>query len=61
CIRSRTASGEDCTRALLRDDMIAMLGDNGRRGFNRWLEKLERDELIKIDGDEVSPLGRLER
>lgn len=59
CIRSRTAKGEVCTRSILRDDMEAMLGDKARKSFHRWLEKLERDEVIAIDCDGmVTPLGR---
>lgn len=48
-IRSRKAKGEPCNRSVLRDDMIALLGENGRKGFNRWLEKLTRDGLIEVD------------
>ncbi|HBR4700825.1 helicase RepA family protein [Klebsiella pneumoniae] len=48
-IRSRKTKGEPCNRSVLRDDMIALLGDNGRKGFNRWLEKLVRDGLIEVD------------
>lgn len=59
CIRSRKAKGEPCNRSLLRDDMISMVGENGRKGFNRWLEKLVKDELIEVDGSgEVTVLGR---
>lgn len=48
-IRSRKAKGEPCNRSVLRDDMIALLGENGRKGFNRWLEKLVRDGVIEVD------------
>lgn len=48
-IRSRKTKGEPCNRSVLRDDMIALLGENGRKGFNRWLEKLVRDGLIEVD------------
>ncbi len=59
CIRSRKAKGEPCNRSVLRDDMIAMVGENGRKGFTRWLEKLARDELIEVDdAGEVTILGR---
>lgn len=59
CIRSRTAKGEICTRSILRDDMEALLGEKARKSFHRWLEKLERDEVIAIDCDGVvTPLGR---
>ena len=49
CIRSRKAKGEVCNRAVLRDDIIAMEGENGRKAFTRWLNKLVKDGLIKID------------
>ncbi|NTZ40404.1 AAA family ATPase [Enterobacter sp. JMULE2] len=48
-IRSRKAKGEPCNRAVLRDDMIALLGENGRKGFGRWIDKLVRDGVIEID------------
>lgn len=48
-IRSRKTKGEPCNRSVLRDDMIALLGENGRKGFNRWLEKLVRDGVIEVD------------
>lgn len=59
CIRSRKARGESCNRAVLRDDLIAILGDNGRKGFSRWFDKLVRDELISVtpEGD-VIMIGR---
>ncbi|EAN5736298.1 hypothetical protein EJD04_26815, partial [Salmonella enterica] len=58
CIRSRKAQGEPCNRAVVRDDIIAMLGESGRKGFNRWLEKLVRDELIEVSDDEIIILGK---
>lgn len=57
-IRSRTAKGEACTRALLRDDLKVVLGEeNVRKGFGRWLEKLKSEGLIGIDGDIITPLN----
>lgn len=59
CIRSRKAKGESCNRGVLRDDMVTLVGENGRKGFNRWLDKLVRDELIEIDeAGDVTVLGR---
>jgi len=49
CIRSRKAKGEPCNYSVLRDDMIALLGENGRKGFGRWIDKLVRDGIIEID------------
>ncbi|EHC5799868.1 AAA family ATPase [Escherichia coli] len=54
CIRTRTAHGESCTIALLRDDM-KKLGYEVKH-FRRWLYKLESDGVIAIDGDYVRPL-----
>ncbi|HFO3006902.1 TPA: hypothetical protein ACHKTC_000745, partial [Escherichia coli] len=54
CIRTRTAHGEACTIALLRDDM-KKLGYEMKH-FRRWLYKLENDGVIVIDGDDVRPL-----
>ncbi|EOM8385790.1 helicase RepA family protein, partial [Escherichia coli] len=54
CIRTRTAHGEACTIALLRDDM-KKLGYE-MKNFRRWLYKLESDGVIAIDGDYVRPL-----
>ncbi|MCL0891278.1 AAA family ATPase, partial [Escherichia coli] len=54
CIRTRTAHGEPCTIALLRDDM-KKLGYEMKH-FRRWLYKLEGDGVIAIDGDDVRPL-----
>ncbi|HDC1926824.1 TPA: AAA family ATPase [Salmonella enterica] len=59
CIRSRKTRGEPCNRAVVRDDIIAMLGESGRKGFNRWLEKLVRDELIEVSDDgEITMTGK---
>nr|WP_247712306.1 AAA family ATPase [Morganella morganii] len=54
-IRSRTAKGESCTRAVLRDDMKAMNFDVSKK-FSRWLDKLEKDNLIAFRGEEIIPL-----
>lgn len=54
-IRSRTASGDSCTRALVRDDMKAMGFDVSKK-FTRWLDKLEKDGLITLDGEHITPL-----
>ncbi|EAW1172731.1 DNA primase [Salmonella enterica subsp. enterica] len=57
CIRSRKARDEVCNRAVLRDDIIAMEGENGRKAFGRWLNKLVKDGLISIDSSgEISML-----
>ena len=54
-ICSRTAKGESCTRAVLRDDMKAMGFDVSKK-FSRWLDKLEKDNLITLRGEEIIPL-----
>lgn len=54
-IRSRTASGDSCTRTLVRDDMKAMGFDVSKK-FARWLDKLEKDGLIVFDGERITPL-----
>ncbi len=54
-IRSRTASGDSCTRTLVRDDMKAMGFDVSKK-FARWLDKLEKDGLIAFDGEHITPL-----
>ncbi|RKR54642.1 AAA domain-containing protein [Yokenella regensburgei] len=48
-IRSRKARGEPCNYAVLRDDVIAATGENGRKGFRRWLNKLINGGLITVD------------
>ncbi|CNG98151.1 putative regulatory prophage protein [Yersinia enterocolitica] len=53
-IRSRTASGEACTKSLVRDDMRGMGFDVAKK-FTRWLDKLEIDGLIHIDGENICP------
>ncbi|EBR5511538.1 AAA family ATPase [Salmonella enterica] len=59
CVRSRKARGEPCNRAVVRDDIIAMFGESGRKSFPRWLEKLVRDELIEVSDDgEITMTGK---
>lgn len=53
CIRSRKAQGEPCTRAVVRDDIIALLGENGRKGFGRWMNKLIQEGVVTLDGDDI--------
>jgi len=55
-VRSRTAKGEPCTIAIVKDDLRATLGaENVRKSFSRWLEKLESEKRIRIDGDRLYP------
>lgn len=56
-IRSRTANGEACTRALVRDDMRAMGFDVAKK-FTRWLDKLEKEGRVIIDGEDIRPLSQ---
>lgn len=59
CVRSRKTRGEPCNRAVVRDDIIAMFGESGRKSFPRWLEKLARDELIEVSVDgEITMTGK---
>lgn len=48
-IRSRKAKGEPCNVSVIRDDITALFGENGRKGFKRWLDKLVRENIISID------------
>ncbi|PXH04850.1 DNA primase [Citrobacter freundii] len=48
-IRSRKAKGEPCNLSVIRDDITALFGENGRKGFKRWLDKLVRENIISID------------
>ena len=48
-IRSRKAKGEPCNVSVIRDDITALFGDNGRKGLKRWLDKLVRENIISID------------
>lgn len=55
-VRSRTASGEPCTIAVIKDDLRATLGaENVRKSFSRWLNKLESEQIIRIEGDTLYP------
>lgn len=55
-VRSRTAKGEPCTIAIVKDDLRATLGaEKVRKQFSRWMEKLESDGLLRIDGDNIFP------
>jgi len=49
-IRSRTAKGEACTRAIIRDDLKAMRIDTSKH-YSRWLNKLVESNLISLDGE----------
>lgn len=56
-VRSRTARGEPCTIAIVKDDLRATLGvDKVRKSFPRWLDKLESDQIIRIDGENLYPV-----
>ncbi|EKM5717269.1 helicase RepA family protein [Enterobacter cloacae] len=48
-IRSRKAKGEPCNVSVIRDDITTLFGENGRKGFKRWLDKLVRENIIFID------------
>lgn len=52
-IRSRTAKGEPCTRAVIRDDLKATGMDT--RHFARWVDKLVDDGLIVQSGELLTP------
>lgn len=52
-IRSRTASGEPCTRSVIRDDLKATGMDT--RHFARWVDKLIDDGLIVQSGEVLTP------
>lgn len=52
CINQRISRNQSCTRALLRDDLRAR-GMNVDKKFSRWLEKLLREQLIVLDGEEI--------
>lgn len=56
-VRSRTAKGEPCTIAVIKDDLRATLGaDKVRKSFPRWLDKLESEQIIRIDGENLYPV-----
>ncbi|HII3673169.1 TPA: helicase RepA family protein [Yersinia enterocolitica] len=53
-VRSRTAKGEPCTKAIIKDDLKALGIDTNN--FYRWLSKLEKDGVILLDGEKITPL-----
>lgn len=56
-VRSRTARGEPCTITIVKDDLRATLGaDKVRKSFPRWLDKLESEQIIRVDGDNLYPV-----
>ncbi|EEB3144496.1 AAA family ATPase [Salmonella enterica subsp. enterica serovar Newport] len=56
-VRSRTAKGESCTIAVIKDDLRATLGaEKVRKSFPRWLDKLESEKIIRIDGENLYPV-----
>lgn len=56
-VRSRTAKGEACTIAVVKDDLRSTLGaEKVRKSFPRLLDKLESEGIIHIDGDEFYPV-----
>ncbi|UYM18220.1 AAA family ATPase [Endozoicomonas euniceicola] len=53
-IRSRTAIGESCTVALIRDDLKAHgLNVNA---YSKWITALVEKGLVRIDGDTMIPI-----
>lgn len=57
CIRSRRARGQPCNMAIVRDDMVTLLGENGRKGFSRWINKLVQDGVIELEADNIVLIG----
>lgn len=56
-VRSRTAKGEPCTIAVIKDDLRATLGaEKVRKSFPRWLDKLESEQIIRIEGEHLYPV-----
>ncbi|MDY8883425.1 hypothetical protein UZM40_23160, partial [Escherichia coli] len=56
-VRSRTAKGEPCTISVIKDDLRATLGaDKVRKSFPRWLDKLESEQIIRIEGENLYPV-----
>ncbi|AWX77830.1 TPA: helicase RepA family protein [Klebsiella quasipneumoniae] len=56
-VRSRTAKGEPCSIAVIKDDLRATLGaDKVRKSFPRWLDKLESERIIRIEGEKLYPV-----
>jgi len=45
-IRSRKAKREPCNVSVIRDDITALFGENGRKWFKIWLDKLVRKNII---------------
>lgn len=56
-VRSRTAKGDPCTKAIIKDDLRAMGIDT--KNFHRWLAKLEKEGVISIDGERISPVSEV--
>lgn len=52
CINQRISQNKPCTCTLLRDDLRAK-GINVEKKFSRWLEKLLREQLIVLDGEQI--------
>lgn len=52
-IRSRTARGEPCTRAVIRDDLKAA-GIDTSKHFSRWLTRLIELEMVNQEGEKLS-------
>jgi len=56
-VRSRTAKGDPCTIPVIKDDLKATLGiEKVRKSFHRWLDKLESENIIRVDGEYLTPL-----
>lgn len=56
-VRSRTAKGEPCTKTIIRDDLKAMGIDV--KNFHRWLDKLEKEGVISLDGEKITPHAKV--
>lgn len=56
-VRSRTAKGEPCTKAIIRDDLKAIGIDV--KNFHRWLDKLEKEGVISLDGEKITPHAKV--
>lgn len=52
CIQRRISQNQPCTRTLLRDDLRTK-GMNADKKFSRWLDKLLRERLIVLKGEQV--------
>ncbi|WP_257284221.1 hypothetical protein [Endozoicomonas sp. SESOKO1] len=55
-VRSRTASGEPTTVAVIRDDLKAQ--GLAISNFSKWLEALVSKGLIRFDGDTLIPVNK---